>query len=1148
MLLRNLIAPLLIILTSYGCDTLKNRTDSIALECGLDQKSVGQNSYLKLLNSQGTGYEAADLPALKSQFRTGEGETKPLPMTSRGCVILPRDAGLLQVLDSRNSESLTLNIGPGAPKREFQTLNLKSKPDIQLRLACPAEGIFASENFPQPLFINSNGDIAGLDFRLELLNLDNELIRTLYHKPKGSTELLLPETFDIRDITEGTYALKVYGHHLSQGIDSRPQLLSSEKPCILNVLHGTVYVGGFEPDTKQIVYPTRARLPWTIKNPFENLFVCKEKRSLSDRGAEIQSASCKPQSNCLDSTEYKESAQVITESVGVFDYFVYAENRAGRKSDLKCQTIIVSDAPPALSVNWAHDDIKKPGSILRKPYAILKANIETQHGLIASDSIKDNLTCKVDFEIKGKNTFSEKGVTCTEGRCAGKSLSDFVPCDKEVAFTIVDALNQPMLLNSRLRLTVRASDGAGHISEAQASVWINQTIWARETLSYSVGETTLSLAEFQIDPSGDILGKFSDSRLASFYSGRWFELKPDETRAFDYKFGRSRDGAIRIARLLRYDEQFKVDIFAYDRGSLTPIALTKDDNKIPSCTDLLIGPQDNFFCVGTKIDTASQLTDKTWTRLPQALDPSDLTTSRHVTWRILANGDVAATSKTDIFIWNGKTWTRRPILSDKAFESEPDLIEDFKGGLWIYARPKEGEYGLYKLTPDGLVLFPSPAPLTQLFKDISRPTSSEGLSYFLADLYSFNFSTETWEVNYPIHFSPDAEARQPIMNGLKNPMIILGNQGFFEKSTDMVYWPTKSMGYEADSPGQSIQLDRNAYYFIDSSKSDNMSHLVRIKPSFVSTFDSSMTGSSDVHATGAWQTADGRTVFTFWDGTQLEVAGDRIEKKRTPEPFKEALQVFALDSGGYCIARMSGYWIYKPAQNIYKNIATDEGSGRQQQCTEDNAGRIWWIDQTMNSLNFHQDDRSQVYDLSLNEGEKVINIRPTGTSARILVATNQRVFLIANDGLIAKSWTRQDISPGVPAVAIQSAVKLSDQEILVSAVNSANQKIFLNINLETGASIVEAEFKRLVGEFGVLRSTNWQGVTYILTSSPRAVFLQRAGGKWKKFGANINDYKHAFLNKASTPWWFAADTSGRLWFIASPSPYTFGRVDPDLAP
>jgi hypothetical protein len=1000
----------------------------------------------------------------------------------------------------------------------------------------------------QPLSLGISGEIAGLDIRLDLFDQGNVFVKTLQRKHKGQTELSFPTSIDLRNVNEGSYFLKIYGTHASQGIDSRPQLLSSEKLCKLNILRGNVYVGGFEPEAKQIVYPPRTHLPWTIQNPFEKLFVCKEERLLTDLGSMNPTSSCKPQNTCLDSAKYKDSIQISTETPGVFDYFVYAKNRAGKKSELKCQTVIVSDAPPALSVNWAYDDIKKPSSILRKPYAILKADIETQHSLVDSESIRNNLTCKVDFEIKGKNSFSEKGVTCTEGRCAGQSLADFVPCDKEIAFTLVDALNQPMLLNSRLRLTVRASDGAGHTTEAQASLWINQTIWAKETLSYSLGETTLSLSEFHIDPSGDILGKFSGPVLASFYSGRWFELKPDDTGAFDYKFARSRDGFLRIARLLRYDEEFKVDIFAYARGSIIPIALTKDDNKIPACTDLLIGAQNEIFCVGTRLDKISQLIDKTWTILPQAFGPNDLSNSQYVTWRILANGDVAAISTTDIYIWNGRKWAKRPIISSKKFGSQPDLIEDFKGGLWLYARPQDEEYCLYKIMPEGLQHFPAPGPLTQLFNDVSRPVSSEGLSYFLADLYSFNFSTETWEVNYPIHFSPDAEARQPIMDAAKNSIVILGNQGFFEKSSDMLYWPTKSMGYEADSPGQSIQSDRNAYYFIDSSRSDNLSHLVRIKPSFVSTFDSSMTGSSDVHATGAWQTADGGTIFSFWDGTQLEVIRDRIEKKRSPEPFKKALQVFALESGGYCIARMSGYWIYKPAQSIYKNIASDEGSGRQQQCTEDSKGRIWWIDQTMNTINFHDDNLSQIYSLTLNEGEKIVNIRSTGLSSRILVATNQRLFLIANSGLIAKTWTLQDISRDAQASSIQSVVRLSDQEILVSAVNSANQKVFLSINLETGASIVESEFKRLVGEFGVLRSTNWQGVAYILTNSPRAVFLQRVNGKWKKLGNNINDYKHAFLNKAATPWWFAADTSGRLWFIASPSPYTFGRVDPDLAP
>lgn len=1148
MLLR-LLTVLSLLSLNYGCDSLKNKTDFIALECGLDQKSVGQNNYIKLLTSQGKGYQASDLPALKIEFKNGQDEIKPLSVTSRGCLLVPRDAGLLQVLDSRTSESATLNLASSAvPKRDIQTLNLKPKPDIQAQLACPAEGLFASENLRQPLFVSTNGDIAGLDLRLDLLNSVNDLIRTLYHKPKGSTEISIPETLDLRDIVEGTYILKVYGHHLSQGIESRPQLLSSEKPCFLNILHGTVHIGGLDATHNQLVFPPRTRLPWTVQNPFENLYFCKEKRSTTGNEPLRRTSGCMVRNKCQSPSDYKEATAIETDETGVFDYFVFAENRAGRRSEVSCQTIIVSETPPTLSVNWAHEDLKKTGSTLRKPYAILNAKIETSHAWVDTPKLEDSLTCRVDFEIKGKNFFSEKGVYCTEGRCKGQSLADFVPCDKEVSFTLVDALNQPILLNSRLRLTVRSSDGAGHSAEAEASLWINQSTWVKDVLPYTVDNQTLSLSKFLLDHSSDVIGTFDgagEKILATMRNGQWKPLQDGGQKAEDYYLARNRDGALRIGRSQRIGDSFKVDIFAYKDSQLIPLAITPNDNLISLCFNFLVGPNDTLYCAGNRINDVFQLVAGSWVKLPAAMSENDSLNAGLTNWRILKDGSLAAVTPSELYLWNGTSWKKilRHGFNVRVFSC--DLMEDFKGRLWIYVQPSEENHGLYRIDGENLVRYPSPFPLTTTVGFPVHADSTEGLQYFRADFLRFDFSTDSW-INdmFPTELASELDDRQSWINDFGQNFTSLGDKGFFEGIQNPLYWPIKAFGNTPSLAMQGIQRDQNGLYYRDTATIPWQ--LVRIRTSLASSFDSNMTGNPTSIATGTWDNADGETVLNFSDGNQFVLHSNRIEKRKSPAEFKDTLQVTALPSGRYCLSKLSGLWLYDAAQGSMNNVASDSGTGNPQQCLEDRTGKLWWIHYANSTLHSFDGKNPKEVNVLKQSGEEFKTLKIVLGNSKILLTTTRRILVLNEDGSLEKSLELEKFENGESLTSFQSMISMTDSTVLLQANTLTSQKAFFRLDFEKDTITRDLELERVVGPYYISKSSFRNGKTYFLTLSPSAVMVVEYQGKWHNLGAR-SVFEHIPAQKNGYPWWFTVDSHESIWFITNRTPSKLGRFDPDLA-
>lgn len=77
--------------------------------------------------------------------------------------------------------------------------------------------------------------------------------------------------------------------------------------------------------------------------------MCSESRTHQQNTPLIPLTTCEAAAYCKDLAHFKEQSRVVAESPGVFDYFVYAENKAGERSTPSCQTVIVSDKAPTVT-------------------------------------------------------------------------------------------------------------------------------------------------------------------------------------------------------------------------------------------------------------------------------------------------------------------------------------------------------------------------------------------------------------------------------------------------------------------------------------------------------------------------------------------------------------------------------------------------------------------------------------------------------------------------------------------------------------------------------------------------------------------------------------------------------------------------------
>jgi hypothetical protein len=108
----------------------------------MEQKDISEQRYIKLLSSEGIGYENTELKAIKTLFENSKGETQFLPLTPRACLNVPYEDGIIQVVDSRNGESLTKAIKKETTWVSLITLNLAPKPEDPNQLTVPRRRLF----------------------------------------------------------------------------------------------------------------------------------------------------------------------------------------------------------------------------------------------------------------------------------------------------------------------------------------------------------------------------------------------------------------------------------------------------------------------------------------------------------------------------------------------------------------------------------------------------------------------------------------------------------------------------------------------------------------------------------------------------------------------------------------------------------------------------------------------------------------------------------------------------------------------------------------------------------------------------------------------------------------------------------------------
>jgi hypothetical protein len=512
---------LLVILLFSGvnaCFKLSNHAQKVALDCGVSTREAEEHDYLRLLgpNEQPLLTTAGVRVRL---VRTRTQEEIALPLTRNACIALPEDSGTILVSQNEPRAGLAFVYSPSLWGFQNPTLSLLASPQLTATAQCPQEGFFASNDIQAPFQFTIQGSLKPTRIHIVARHAATQAEIVLFSKPFGQELLNADTALNINILPEGVYTLEARLTDLGDGFDARDRNLSPGRSCLLTVIRSRPLLSrAFPPlpsGSQLPAFDLGAKLPWAVTDFNQELYVCSEAHA---PGA--AEAVCAPQGTCRNQEAFRKVLSIETKEPGLFDYYVFVKDRAGNTSPLDCQTLAVSEREPMLKVEWKKSRWNTDsGEQIELPYAALEAEATLSHPIISQDELKNNLECRVDFLLQGRDGLRGDKVTCLSGRCQGRSLGDFTPCSPSLRFDISRAWEQKSLALAQIRLTMRTSDGAGHSASQTLAVWSNASRWpvmpvTSTTLpSISTPWTTLR------DRKGQILAFQSD--------GHNFTLKDD---------------------------------------------------------------------------------------------------------------------------------------------------------------------------------------------------------------------------------------------------------------------------------------------------------------------------------------------------------------------------------------------------------------------------------------------------------------------------------------------------------------------------------------------------------------------------------------------------------------------------------------------
>lgn len=371
-----------------------------------------------------------------------EAETRKLDLslagqrTARGCVALSPGAfsSLRAQLRERNwAVEYRVALAPAPGK--VHAIRLRDVESVHVDWACPGGRLMTGRNLTLDWTLEAKSD--QLDVRFLMTAREGRRVHAL-ERSRG-LHLAIPRT-----AADGLYDL----HVEVKDSFGRTQRLANPPACVLELDTRPPHppVMGSELLRNAATLSVGESLSFEVESA-STLLLCRRP---------VTGPECAPE-------DYAPVSDLALREPGRHRICATSRDGAGNQSIPICTDIAVDAKPPRLIAHWAAPELNRYQGTRELPSPPLAIEIHTLEDDVASgEFLAKNLLCKVEYV--GNGVRAGRDTWCTRGRCQGKSLEEFVPCDPEFEFSIRESYANTV--NTYTRLTIRATDAVGRTSDA----------------------------------------------------------------------------------------------------------------------------------------------------------------------------------------------------------------------------------------------------------------------------------------------------------------------------------------------------------------------------------------------------------------------------------------------------------------------------------------------------------------------------------------------------------------------------------------------------------------------------------------------------------------------------------------------------------
>lgn len=727
------ILGLLLLLFGISCQKWKPTIEQVADLCGPEWQGA---PIIRFQEPDGDRLYTDESYDFSVYFQTGAGAWHELLVNSYGCITPPQESGTLVARSVSRSwaAARTLDRKALVP---YEELPLKEAHTSAWEFVCPAGGWIAEDRLSDLLhFSGTHSEVFDVQIKARS---DGKPFQLLYQKKIG-----LGLTDSVQDLNLLKLDVGVHELNLFVGFAGPETPDSPLGHCPLEIVRHE---------------PTLTREPWRDGEilalhekrgffptvPGDRLMICR-----SPGYAQGPGESCEIGITCQDPRNFVEAEAFSMDNPGPWTYVYYLENRAGRRGPMHCRRVFGSEKAPDFDLRWQDPRWNKAGQILSSLPAQIEATFESRGHSREPLRPEPQFMCKVDF-VHQANVISGEGVRCLSGLCAGQSLVDFVPCSSPLRFTADKAFDSELLLNSELRLTVRADDGAGQISSQTRSLMLQHAqnfIWSTSKSLANLGENDVN--GFWYKPGGGLFlrtladGKARFFELARFSGGAKFEnwkeapsFLPADQILHENKVSITDQGTVMASWYSRNknDQTLRNDFALLDKGSWTTVTPKGWDAINKRCTFFHAESDQTFLCFNNFSSHNTELLRLSLNKEPEVLPlpelPSHCKTSlaaAPITWFINARRELFAICRKEVAfrLIPGGTWESFPLPGDLSLRVNT-VIFDEEDQPWFVMRNGK----------DAAIVAP-----TRLTEAIPLPPNLEAPASTTGDNETFGFDAQ----------------------------------------------------------------------------------------------------------------------------------------------------------------------------------------------------------------------------------------------------------------------------------------------------------------------------------------------------------------------------------------------------------------------